>query len=229
MTNLSPALMRFGDVSVRLSVELGRTDMPLRDVLSLGQGSVVALNRLTDELLDITANGKVVAQGEVIAEGGKFALRIVNLVGEDPSAAGAAPPMPMSPGMPDIAAPPRTMASGAMPTGVPPAAPPPTGAMPDPTPAAAVSTPPAYAPPPEAKLQAQAESEPIADPSAAESAAQTEEPTAETQDAPSPSDTADAGNADIDDLLDSTLDELTDALDDITPSDGEDESGDAGS
>ncbi|MEM7701669.1 MAG: FliM/FliN family flagellar motor switch protein [Pseudomonadota bacterium] len=102
MSNLSPALLRFGDVSVRLSVELGRTDMPLRDVLSLAQGSVVGLNRLTDELLDITANGKVVAQGEVIAQSGKFALRIVNLVGEDPSA-----PLPMSaaPGIDSFAAP----------------------------------------------------------------------------------------------------------------------------
>ncbi|MEM6858471.1 MAG: flagellar motor switch protein FliN [Pseudomonadota bacterium] len=92
MTDLSPALHRFGDVSVRLSVELGRTDMALRDVLSLGQGSVVALDRLTDELLDITANGKVIAQGEVIAEDGRFALRIVNLVGEEYSA--APPPRP---------------------------------------------------------------------------------------------------------------------------------------
>ncbi|MEO0699694.1 MAG: FliM/FliN family flagellar motor switch protein, partial [Pseudomonadota bacterium] len=48
MTDFSPALHRFGDVSVRLSVELGRADMPLRDVLALGQGSVVALSRLTD-------------------------------------------------------------------------------------------------------------------------------------------------------------------------------------
>lgn len=85
MTAFSPALHRFGDVSVRLSVELGRTEMPLRDVLSLGQGSVVALNRLTDELLDVTANGKVIAQGEVVAQDGKFALRIVNLVGEEPA------------------------------------------------------------------------------------------------------------------------------------------------
>ncbi|MEL6237058.1 MAG: flagellar motor switch protein FliN [Pseudomonadota bacterium] len=86
MTDFSPALHRFGDVAVRLSVELGRTDMPLRDVLALGQGSVITLNRLTDELLDITANGKVIAQGEVIAQDGKFALRIVALVGEEHSA-----------------------------------------------------------------------------------------------------------------------------------------------
>lgn len=83
MSDFSPALHRFGDVSVRLSVELGRTDMPLRDVLALGQGSVVTLNRLTDELLDLTANGKVIAQGEVIAQDGKFALRIVSLAGDE--------------------------------------------------------------------------------------------------------------------------------------------------
>jgi len=74
---------RFGDVAVRLAVELGRTDMPLRDVLMLGEGSVVALDRLTDELLDVTANGRVIARGEVVAEKGRFALRIVTLVGED--------------------------------------------------------------------------------------------------------------------------------------------------
>lgn len=74
---------RFGDVAVRLSVELGRTDMPLRDVLMLGEGSTVALDRLTDELFDVTANGRVIARGEVVAEKGRFALRIVSLVGED--------------------------------------------------------------------------------------------------------------------------------------------------
>ena len=77
------AFSRFGDVAVRLSVELGRTDMPLRDVLLLGEGSTVALDRLTDALLDVTANGRVIARGEVVADKGRFALRIVTLVGED--------------------------------------------------------------------------------------------------------------------------------------------------
>ncbi len=89
MSAFSPALHRFGDVSVRLSVELGRTDMPLRDVLALGEGSVVGLNRLTDELLDVTANGKIVARGEVIAQNGRFALRIVSLAGDETDAADA--------------------------------------------------------------------------------------------------------------------------------------------
>ena len=184
MTDLSPALLRFGDVSVRLSVELGRTNMPLRDVLSLGQGSVVALNRLTDELLDITANGKVVAQGEVIAQDGKFAFRIVNLVGDDPSAASAAPPMPAATGM---GAPIDPVGSG----------------FPEPSPAAAASTPPADAP--------KAEPAPPPPPSAP-----TEPEVEAAKDAP-------AGDADdIDDLLDSTLDELTGALDEIAPDGGVD-------
>jgi flagellar motor switch protein FliN/FliY len=87
----SPGLARFGDVAVSLSVELGRTELPLRDVLALGEGSVVALHRLTDELLDVTANGKVIARGEVVAENGRFALRIVSLVGEEAMAPAAAP------------------------------------------------------------------------------------------------------------------------------------------
>ena len=84
MTAYQPAAFsRFGDVAVRLSVELGRADMCLRDVLLLGEGSTVTLDRLTDELLDVTANGRVIARGEVVAEKGRFALRIVCLVGED--------------------------------------------------------------------------------------------------------------------------------------------------
>jgi flagellar motor switch protein FliN/FliY len=84
MTAYQPAAFaRFGDVAVRLSVELGRTEMPLRDVLMLGEGSTVTLDRLTDELLDVTANGRVIARGEVVAEKGRFGLRIVCLVGED--------------------------------------------------------------------------------------------------------------------------------------------------
>lgn len=86
----NPALRRFGDVAVRLSVELGRADMPLKDVLALSEGSVVSLNRLTDELLDVTANGRIVARGEVIAQDGRFALRIVSLVGDGDNGAASA-------------------------------------------------------------------------------------------------------------------------------------------
>lgn len=77
------------DVDVRLTVELGRTDMKLRDVLTLGEESVVVLDRLTDELLDVLVNGKPIARGEVVADGNRFALRIVEMLGGDDSAAPA--------------------------------------------------------------------------------------------------------------------------------------------
>ena len=69
------------DVDVRVSVELGRTEMKLKDVLALGEESVVTLNRLTDELLDVMVNGKLIAKGEVVAQGDRFGLRIVELAG----------------------------------------------------------------------------------------------------------------------------------------------------
>jgi len=71
------------DVDVRLSVELGRTDMKLKDVLSLGEESIVMLDRLTDELLDVMVNGKVIAKGEIVAQGGRFGLRIVEMAGSE--------------------------------------------------------------------------------------------------------------------------------------------------
>ncbi len=69
------------DVDVRLSVELGRTDMKLKDVLALTGESVVTLDRLTDELLDVMVNGKAIAKGEIIAQGNRFGLRIVEMLG----------------------------------------------------------------------------------------------------------------------------------------------------
>ncbi|WP_310534291.1 flagellar motor switch protein FliN [Novosphingobium sp.] len=71
------------DVDVRLSVELGRTEMKLKDVLSLGEESVVMLDRLTDELLDVMVNGRLIARGEIVAENNRFGLRIVELAGSE--------------------------------------------------------------------------------------------------------------------------------------------------
>ncbi|MFA7604409.1 MAG: flagellar motor switch protein FliN [Novosphingobium sp.] len=82
------------DVDVRLSVELGRVDMKLKDVLSLSEESVVVLDRLTDELLDVMVNGKPIAKGEIVAQGNRFGLRIVELAGASAPAAG---PMAMAP------------------------------------------------------------------------------------------------------------------------------------
>ncbi len=105
MSEFNPSQFhRFGAVAVRLSVELGRTQMPLRDVLQLGEGSTVALDRLTDELLDVTANGRVIARGEVVTEKGRFALRIVHLVGEDGQDVPPAPAQADAPADPAVSA-----------------------------------------------------------------------------------------------------------------------------
>lgn len=77
------------DVDVRLSVELGRTDMKLKDVLALGEESVVMLDRLTDELLDVMVNGKIIAKGEIVAQNGRFGLRIVEMAGAESAPAEA--------------------------------------------------------------------------------------------------------------------------------------------
>lgn len=69
------------DIDVRLTVELGRAQMRLRDVLALAEDSVVMLDRLIDEPLDVMVNGKLIAKGEVIAEGNRFGLRILELAG----------------------------------------------------------------------------------------------------------------------------------------------------
>ena len=83
MTIMSRGLEMLRNVDVRVSVELGRTQMKLKEVLTLGQDSVVALDRLTDELLDIHVNGQIIARGEIVTVGDRFALRIVEMGGED--------------------------------------------------------------------------------------------------------------------------------------------------
>ena len=85
MTFSAPGFGLIQDIDVRLTVELGRVDMALRDVLALGEESVVMLDRLTDEPLDVKVNGKLIARGEVVAEGNRFGLRIIELVGSSRS------------------------------------------------------------------------------------------------------------------------------------------------
>lgn len=77
------------DVGVRLTVELGRTDLSLREVLALGEDSVVVLDRLTDELLEVFVNGTLIARGEVVEQGDRFGLRIVELAGDAARVVGA--------------------------------------------------------------------------------------------------------------------------------------------
>ena len=68
------------DIDVRLTVELGRKSMRLRDVLALGESSVIELDRLTDEPLDMFVNGKLIAHGEVVVINEKFGARLTEVI-----------------------------------------------------------------------------------------------------------------------------------------------------
>ena len=68
------------DVDLPISIELGRTKMPISDILGLGPGSVVELNKLAGEPVDLLVNNKVVAKGEVVVVDENFGLRITQLM-----------------------------------------------------------------------------------------------------------------------------------------------------
>ena len=68
------------DIPLEVTVEMGRTKMLINDLLQIGQGSVIELNRLAGEPLDILVNNKLVARGEVVVVGEKFGIRLTDIV-----------------------------------------------------------------------------------------------------------------------------------------------------
>lgn len=68
------------DIPLELSVELGRTKMLVNDMLQLGQGSIVELNKLAGEPLEIYINNKLVARGEVVVVNEKFGVRLTDII-----------------------------------------------------------------------------------------------------------------------------------------------------
>jgi flagellar motor switch protein FliN len=68
------------DVPVVLSLEVGRTRLPIRSLLQLNQGSVVELERAAGESLDVFVNGTLVAHGEVVVVNEKFGIRLTDVV-----------------------------------------------------------------------------------------------------------------------------------------------------
>ena len=68
------------DIPVQLSVELGRTKVPIKHILQLGQGSVVELDALAGEPMDVLVNGDLIAQGEVVVVNDKFGIRLTDVV-----------------------------------------------------------------------------------------------------------------------------------------------------
>lgn len=69
----------FMDVNMTLSTEVGRAEIKLGDLLKLTKGAVIELNKLSGEPLDIFANGKLIAYGEVVAVNGKYGIRITGI------------------------------------------------------------------------------------------------------------------------------------------------------
>ena len=72
------------DVDVRLSVEVGGTKLKLRELLALGESSVIELDRYANELLDVLVNGTLIGRGEVVTVGDRFGIRITELADQAP-------------------------------------------------------------------------------------------------------------------------------------------------
>lgn len=68
------------DIPLKVTVELGRTEVIIKDLLQLGQGSVLELNKLAGEPLEILVNGKLVAKGEVVVVNEKFGIRLTDII-----------------------------------------------------------------------------------------------------------------------------------------------------
>lgn len=67
------------DVPVQITVELGRTRIPIKHILRLAQGSVVELENLAGEPMDVLVNGYLIAQGEVVVVNDKFGIRLTDI------------------------------------------------------------------------------------------------------------------------------------------------------
>ncbi|MBA14809.1 MAG: flagellar motor switch protein FliN [Sphingomonas sp.] len=77
------------DVGVKLTVEIGSTSLSLRELLALGEESVIELDREANELLDVFVNGTLVGRGEVVTVGEKFGVRMTELVNPEKRVANA--------------------------------------------------------------------------------------------------------------------------------------------
>jgi flagellar motor switch protein FliN/FliY len=76
----TPDLSRVLDIQVQLSVELGRARMPIRQILQLNQGSVVDLDAIAGEPVDVLVNGQLIAKGDIVVVDTKFGVRLTSVV-----------------------------------------------------------------------------------------------------------------------------------------------------
>jgi flagellar motor switch protein FliN/FliY len=85
---LAGNLRLLADIPVRMSVEVGSTQLRLSEIMNLTEGSVVELDRQADELLDIMVNGTLVARGEVVTVNGRYGIRVVEIASTEARLAG---------------------------------------------------------------------------------------------------------------------------------------------
>ena len=89
-------LTRLHNVPVELAVEIGRTRMTIGDTLGLGPGSIITLNRMAGEPVDLLVNGKPIARGEVVVVDEEYGLRVTEVVSTS-SASDLLPTVPDTP------------------------------------------------------------------------------------------------------------------------------------
>lgn len=77
---MSPDLEVILDIPVTISMEVGNTQIPIRNLLQLNQGSVIELDRLAGEPLDVLVNGTLIAHGEVVMVNEKFGIRLTDVI-----------------------------------------------------------------------------------------------------------------------------------------------------
>jgi flagellar motor switch protein FliN/FliY len=78
-------LRRLSDVPIDLTVEIGRTRLTVGETLDLRQGSILTLNRMAGEPVDLLVNGTPIARGEVVVIDEQFGVRITDVVGQAPT------------------------------------------------------------------------------------------------------------------------------------------------
>lgn len=76
----NPSLDVILDIPVKLSMEVGRSDISIRNLLQLNQGSVVELDRVAGEPLDVLVNGTLVAHGEVVVVNDRYGIRLTDVI-----------------------------------------------------------------------------------------------------------------------------------------------------
>ncbi|NIY70882.1 flagellar motor switch protein FliN [Marivivens donghaensis] len=74
------SLRMLESIQVKLTVEVGRTELTIRDLLRLAEGSIVELDRLAGDPLDVLVNGTPIAKGEVVVVGERFGIRVGEII-----------------------------------------------------------------------------------------------------------------------------------------------------